>query len=263
MTTAATTLQGDPDNRSVSDDEVQSDHERWAFLKSDQDFIRSRESSSEILRGHRVGSYGFHAWHNAQTDSDVPIEDSRLLLMYPRTLLLTPPRHVSRDLSEIHIYDPIDPLERYQAEFFQRILAASKTRMAYQLRIGELSRLGIEEGITLNKASERDFWAFMDSARYSQRAGLVMMDNGDLRAVWKGDDGSHLALHFLGNQTVRYVIFRRRPASKYVSRVAGSDTFDGIKQRQIEGLPPGETDEAELIGDMIAECVTEVHPAVL
>ena len=30
---------------------------------------------------------------------------------------------------------------------------------------------------------------------------------------------------------------------------------------QIEGLPPGDTDEAELIGDMIAECVTEVHAA--
>ena len=32
---------------------------------------------------------------------------------------------------------------------------------------------------------------------------------------------------------------------------------------QIEGLPPGDTDEAELIGDMIAECVTEIHSAVV
>ena len=232
MTTAATILQGDPGNRSISDDEVQSARERWAFPKSDQDLIRSCESSSEILRGHRVGSYGFHEWHNAQTDSDVAIEDSWLsLLMYRRSLLLTPPRHVSRDLSEIQTYDAVDPQERYQAEFFQRLLAALKTRMAYQRRIGELSRLGIEDGITLNKASERDFWAFVDSARYSQQAELVLMDNGDLRAVWKGDDRSHLALHFLGDRTVRYVIFRRRPASKYVSRVAGTDTFDGIKQQ--------------------------------
>lgn len=32
---------------------------------------------------------------------------------------------------------------------------------------------------------------------------------------------------------------------------------------QIEGLPPVDTDEAELLGDMIAECVTAVHPARL
>ena len=31
---------------------------------------------------------------------------------------------------------------------------------------------------------------------------------------------------------------------------------------QIEGLPPGNTEEAELVGDMIAECVSEVHIAV-
>ena len=31
---------------------------------------------------------------------------------------------------------------------------------------------------------------------------------------------------------------------------------------EVLGLPPRDTPEAELIGDMIAECVTEVHPAM-
>lgn len=31
---------------------------------------------------------------------------------------------------------------------------------------------------------------------------------------------------------------------------------------QITGLPPADTDEATLMGDMIAECVTAMHPAV-
>ena len=112
-----------------------------------------------------------------------------------------------------------------------RIAAYEETRRDYQRRIEELSRYGVEDGITLSEASHRDFWAFMDSAGYSRRAGVALMDNGDLRAVWRGDDHSHLALHFLGDRTIRYVIFRRRPASKHVSRVAGTDTFDGIKQQ--------------------------------
>ena len=32
---------------------------------------------------------------------------------------------------------------------------------------------------------------------------------------------------------------------------------------QITGLPPVDTDEAMLVGDMIAECVTAMHPAVV
>lgn len=32
---------------------------------------------------------------------------------------------------------------------------------------------------------------------------------------------------------------------------------------QIAGLPPADTDEAMLVGDMIAECVTVMHPAVV
>ena len=31
---------------------------------------------------------------------------------------------------------------------------------------------------------------------------------------------------------------------------------------QITGLPPADSDEAALVGDMIAECVTAMHPAV-
>ena len=112
-----------------------------------------------------------------------------------------------------------------------QIAAYEETRRDYQRRIEELSRYGVEDGIPLSEASHRDFWAFMDSAGYSRRAGVVLMDNGDLRAVWRGDDHSHLALHFLGDRTIRYVIFRRRPASKHVSRVAGIDTFDGIQQQ--------------------------------
>ena len=44
------------------------------------------------------------------------------------------------------------------------------------------------------------------------------------------------------------------------------DPEDGFEadpsHSEVVGLPPGDTPEAELIGDMIAERVTEVHPAL-
>ena len=42
------------------------------------------------------------------------------------------------------------------------------------------------------------------------------------------------------------------------------DDVDGVdpSHSQITGLPPGDSDQALLVGDLIAECVTEMHPAV-
>jgi hypothetical protein len=57
------------------------------------------------------------------------------------------------------------------------------------------------------------------------------MDNGNLRAVWRGEDTSRLGIQFLGNQSVEYVIFKRRQGAKEVSRAAGFDTLDGFKKQ--------------------------------
>ena len=32
---------------------------------------------------------------------------------------------------------------------------------------------------------------------------------------------------------------------------------------EIVGLPPGDSDQAALIGDMIAECINDIHPAII
>ena len=59
------------------------------------------------------------------------------------------------------------------------------------------------------------------------------MDNGNLRAVWKGDDGSHLGLQFLGGHFGEYVIFKRRSEAMPVSHVSGVDTLDGISAQVV------------------------------
>ena len=236
--TSATSLQNALVVRAGFGDEVRFAAESWMFRLAAIGSVKSSCPWSETLgRSDEYGAYRFGASHNAQTDSDLPLAPSELQA-YQMWRSLAQPVHISCDLSERLIYHTVDPRERYRAEFVQRLLEVSETRMAYQRRIEELSRYGVEEAITLRKASERDFWAFVDSTGFSRPAGVVLMDNGDLRAIWKGDGQSHLALHFLGDQSVRYVIFRRRPASRHVSRVTGTDTFDGIK-RQVRAFDLG------------------------
>ena len=110
-------------------------------------------------------------------------------------------------------------------------------REGYLRRIAELRGYGAEEGIAINAASEGDFWAFIGTMPSARRAGLALTDEGNLRAVWDDDhdDDQHLALQFLGNGMVQFVIFRRRSGESKVARVAGRDTFDGIR-RQIDAF---------------------------
>ena len=60
---------------------------------------------------------------------------------------------------------------------------------------------------------------------------MVLMDNGNLRAVWKDEKGTHLGLQFLGEGMVQYVIFKRRSRSRPISRIAGRDTLEGFKHQ--------------------------------
>ncbi len=103
----------------------------------------------------------------------------------------------------------------------------------YHERLVELREAAEEEGIEWSEASAEDFRAFVTGNPGWRKGSVVLMENGNLRTVWDddNDDDRHVALQFLGDGHVQYVIFKRRPGAVKVSRVAGADTFDGIKRQ--------------------------------
>ena len=110
-------------------------------------------------------------------------------------------------------------------------MLAEEQHQAYRSRIEELRRFAALDGFSVSKASESDFWSFLTSMPFLRRAGVILMENGNLRAVWRSEDKSRLALQFLGNKSVEYVIFKRRRGAKEISRAAGFDTLDGLKRQ--------------------------------
>ena len=108
--------------------------------------------------------------------------------------------------------------------------AAATLLEAYRRRIAELREYGLEEEVEISPDSERDFWAFMPTLPGAPQAALALTDDGTLRAVWgdADDPESHLGMEFLGGGWTRYVIFRRRAGAAKISRVAGTDTFQGV-----------------------------------
>ena len=62
---------------------------------------------------------------------------------------------------------------------------SGRTFSAYYERMEYLRRQASLEGYSINSASERAFWNFCASVPRIRRGGLVLLDNGNLRAVWK------------------------------------------------------------------------------
>ena len=94
---------------------------------------------------------------------------------------------------------------------------------SYGERVRTLHATAEDEGECVNPASEQDFWTLMWSGPLMKKANVVLLDNGNLRAVWKGASGEHLGVQFIGGQMAQYVIFTRRPETRKISRLAGRD----------------------------------------
>ena len=100
-----------------------------------------------------------------------------------------------------------------------------------QQRIELLKEIGEEEEIAYNANSEQDLWRFLKRLSFIRSPKLFLRDNGNLRAVWKGDGGKHIGLQFLGGGQIQFVIFYRRGEHNNMERIGGRDDFAGIDSK--------------------------------
>ena len=129
----------------------------------------------------------------------------------------------------------LDPIEAYGQDVKSKVDKIPHSISAFQDRIEELQNEAELDGYSINAASRYSFWHFFKRNPLITRDRLVLMENGNLRAVWKGKNGAHIGLQFLDQSSVQYVIFKHRHPSLPVSRVYGRDTMEGIL-RQIHAF---------------------------
>ena len=115
--------------------------------------------------------------------------------------------------------------------------AGIHTRIRQRIEI--LKEIRKEEEIAYNSHSERDLWHFLKRRSFIKSPKLFLLDNGNLRAVWKGDGGKHIGLQFLGGEQIQFVIFSRRGEHNNMARIRGRDDFAGIV-RQLDASAVGD-----------------------
>ena len=78
----------------------------------------------------------------------------------------------------------------------------------YQQRINQLEVIARDEDIFVSDKSRNDFWLFIQDYRPSPQAGLILTDDGNLVAIWRGSGVSIVEIEFLGNDQCNLIIFR-------------------------------------------------------
>lgn len=129
----------------------------------------------------------------------------------------------------------LEPISAYARQLNKRPRNLSNTLSAYAHRIYVLEEQAASEGYYLNSGSRVTFFVFFKSNPLIQLGRLFLLENGNLRAVWKDDEGSHIGLQFLENGLIQYVLFKRRHVDLPVSRAYGRDTPLGVLE-QISAL---------------------------
>ena len=113
---------------------------------------------------------------------------------------------------------------------------ARDDRRQYLDRIKYLRYEAEQDGFSLNPASERNFWRFVESVGQTRKAYLFLLDNGNLRAVWKDENDDQVGLQFRDDGMVHYVIFARSKPEEEITHAYGRVSIDTAITRQIEGF---------------------------
>ena len=134
-----------------------------------------------------------------------------------------------------HVIGGFEISNSFYEEFNQRAQYFLDSLGNYVKRIQDLKEIGLDDGISLNPDSISACLKFFVANPFLKPAGLITKENGNLRAIWEGENEVHVGLQFLGDQSLQYVIFKQRTPEDPVSRVSGLDTMDGI-MHQIEAF---------------------------
>jgi hypothetical protein len=110
------------------------------------------------------------------------------------------------------------------------LIERNAASLSYEIasRIRLLRIEAYSEGIPFLKSSLTDFEAFFRENSPRRRPAIFLTDSGNIRALWKAGE-EQIALQFLGNREIQFVIFSLRHRSKSsMNRLAGNISQDAV-----------------------------------
>jgi len=169
-----------------------------------------------------VGRYELPGRRGAITaDDSFPLFDMRKFRKRP------PAQEDLGSVEELASNNPLDQLCREQAK---KQAAQARVRSEIVTRIRELCLDAVVDGDAFSEESLTDLLSFLRAVKPTVRPSLFLLDNGNLRALWRNDNGEQVGLQFMGHDLVQYVIFARR-SNGQMMRHFGQDVQSEIQKK--------------------------------
>jgi hypothetical protein len=155
-----------------------------------------------------------------------PPDEISVIHLHPK-LRIVPGDSSSRStVAKFGIDDPVHELIAIEAAhlFRQQIINEQM-----QNRVRELHIDALRSQDPFSLASFNDLKEFIGTVRLTSRPSIFLLDNGNLRALWKNDANEQVGLQFLGRGAVQFVMFAKRPT--FMMRESGVDELSAIANR--------------------------------
>jgi hypothetical protein len=127
-----------------------------------------------------------------------------------------------------------DPVAEYIAKKAVELWNRKRTRSQIEDRLRELHVDALRNAEPFSESSLANLGLFLDSLPLIERPAIFLLDDGNLRAVWRNAAKEQVGLQFLGNGVVQFVMFVKRQRPPIMSRDAGTDALENMRAR-IEG----------------------------
>jgi hypothetical protein len=128
--------------------------------------------------------------------------------------------------------EPVGPVtERIVKKAVELWKKERETRAQVEDRLRELHIDALRNADAFSESSLADLRYFLDSLPLVERPSIFLLDDGNLRAVWRNAAKEQVGLQFLGAGVVQYVMFALRQQPPMMSRAAGMDALANIRRR--------------------------------
>jgi hypothetical protein len=139
------------------------------------------------------------------------------------------------DTTDARLVTPApDPKKQYEAAYANKLIAVRRLYEEIQGRLLELVRDAWAEEEAFSKQSLSDFTSFIREVSFGRRPAIYLLDNGNLRAVWKNMENEQAAFQFRGGGIVDCVFFLKQKGPLPLQRETLSLTLKKARDRMVD-----------------------------
>jgi hypothetical protein len=133
--------------------------------------------------------------------------------------------------TELNQDESIDPVVQHIAKLAGQYYLEQQTKNEIEERLRDLRIEAELNDEPFSDLSADDLRSFLASLKLTRRPSIFLLDNGNLRILWRNDAKEQVGIQFLGIGVVQFVMFVLRRDPALMMREAGVDVLSAMRPK--------------------------------